>query len=164
MNPAATQTLQLHDIHAAPPPPLWPPAPGWWVLASVVLAVLVFAGVRLYRRHRLRRQRKRILAELQRLDREELQRDTAAFTTAVSTLLRRVALMRYPRRRVAPLSGEEWLRFLDQTGGGGRFRNGPGRVLGSGPYLPRSHEIETAELLRLAAEWIEKNLGETDES
>ena len=46
---------QLRDIHAAAPVSWWPPAPGWWVLALLVLVLLVWAGRRMLARFRVYR-------------------------------------------------------------------------------------------------------------
>ncbi len=42
MNSANDPLAQLRDIHLPDPISWWPPAPGWWVLAVVVLALLFF--------------------------------------------------------------------------------------------------------------------------
>ena len=60
--------------------------------------------------------------------------DRRNFAAALSVLLRRLALTRFPRERVAGLSGAAWLAFLDATGGGGAFARGPGLVLAELPY------------------------------
>ena len=68
--------------------------------------------------------------------------------------------MRFPRDQVAALTGEAWLRFLDESGGNGRFREGPGRILAAGPYqrsLPA--EVDTAGLIVLVREWVTRNAG-----
>ena len=49
MNPSAA--LDLRDIHAAPPPPFWPPAPGWWLLAVLVLIALAVLATWAWRRY-----------------------------------------------------------------------------------------------------------------
>jgi len=152
-------TLDLRDIHSAPPPEFWPPAPGWWVLGVLVVALLTLTIVWLVRRYRRYRQQQRVLAELEQLKTLDTQQQVAEFTTAVSTLLRRVALMCYARQRVAPLSGVEWLNFLDETGGGGEFSTGAGQVLAYGPYTPHTQDVSADRLLALAQNWIKKNLG-----
>ncbi|WP_139173042.1 DUF4381 domain-containing protein [Marinobacter sp. AC-23] len=57
---------QLRDIHLPQTGGFWPPAPGWWVLAFVLLvavAILVWAVRRRHRRNRwLRLQRPNWLA------------------------------------------------------------------------------------------------------
>ncbi|MEA3277360.1 MAG: DUF4381 domain-containing protein [Pseudomonadota bacterium] len=147
------ETLDLRDIHAPPTPDLWPPAPGWWVALILTAALLALAGSRLYRRFRIHRRRRKILDELADLQTGSTGPDLAA---EVSALLKRVALARYPRAEVAPLTGADWLHFLDRNGGGGRFAEGPGRVLADGPYAPEA-SFDAAGLLSLAEEWVKRN-------
>ena len=155
MNPAAT--LDLRDIHAAASPAFWPPAPGWWVLAVILIALLVLSTVWLFRRYRLYRLKTKIMDEISALS-DCCTDNTAAFTARLSMLLRRIALRRYSRQRVASLTGSDWLRFLDETGGGGDFEHGIGQILEVGPYRPQTSEQPRAELLQLAQRWAKQNL------
>lgn len=163
MNPAGATLLDLRDVHAPPPPDFWPPAPGWWVAAALLTAILVYTAVQLYRRYRLRRQRRQVLAILDGLVAGYTLDEAVSFVTEVSMLLRRVALRRFPRREVAALFGAEWCRFLDETGGNGGFSRGAGRVLVDGPYAARI-EVDPEGLATLAGLWIRKNFGVPNES
>mgnify|MGYP001548978984 CR=1 FL=1 len=54
--PGALDLLNsLKDIHEPAPPGLWPPAPGWWLLAAIVLGALVALLVEWLRRRRAAR-------------------------------------------------------------------------------------------------------------
>ncbi len=157
MNPASHITLQLRDIHLPAEPGFWPPAPGWWILAVLLLALLLWLARITLHRYRLRRQRQRILAML-----DDLEQDSNTVTPQriahISSLLRRLALMRHPRRRVAALTGTDWLHFLDESGGDGRFSHGPGEVLASGPYQPTlPSDLDIGALGVLLRDWIKKN-------
>ena len=160
MNPAQapSQTLQLKDIHVPALPEFWPPAPGWWLVALLSLALLVWSAVKLRRYLQLRRQREQVLGLLNQLEQAFDQQQAAHHLGKLSILLRRVALTRFPRRQVASLAGTEWLNFLDETGGNGRFSNGPGQILATGPYQPNI-EIEIEQLLPLVRDWIKRNCG-----
>jgi hypothetical protein len=146
--------MDLRDIHEPGAPALWPPAPGWWLLLVLVLAGLAALAWRLLALWRSRRRRARIVAELERLRGE---RCGPALVGAVSALLKRAALSRFPRAEVAPLTGADWLAFLDRTGGAGRFANGPGRVLADGAYAPRQ-DCDAEALIGLASRWLRQNL------
>ena len=158
MNPAATATLDLRDIHAAAAPAFWPPAPGWWVLAVLLVAALVVTTVWLLRYYRARRHRRQIMDELDTLSAVNTKENTGEFVTKLSILLRRIALRRFARQRVASLTGTDWLRFLDETGGGGDFEHGVGQVLEVGPYCPQTREQPREALLALARRWAKQNL------
>lgn len=160
MNPNPTTAAlleQLRDVHAPGFPSLWPPAPGWWVLALMALALLWLGTRWIWRRLRLRRYRRSVLALFDGLAHNELAvTDPSRFAAEISALLRRVALARFPRRQVAALEGAAWLDFLDRTGGGGRFSDGPGQVLAEGPYRPRL-ELDPGSVLALAKDWVRRN-------
>jgi hypothetical protein len=156
MNGIPQAVLDLRDVHAPPPPAFWPPAPGWWVLAALMTALGAYLGVRLYRIARIRRQRRQVLAALDTLVGQYGPGEATRFAAEVSMLLRRVALARFPRHEVASLVGEAWLRFLDRTGGGTGFTEGPGTVLALGPYC-RSAELDAEALATLAKDWVTKN-------
>jgi hypothetical protein len=160
MNPTATATLDLRDIHAAAAPTFWPPAPGWWVLALLLIAVLVVSALWLVRRYRLYRLKGYIMDEIESLSACSKE-NTEEFTAHLSMLLRRIALRRYSRERVAPLTGSDWLRFLDETGGNGDFEHGVGQILEVGPYRPQTSELPAEELLALARRWAKQNIGIT---
>ncbi len=158
MNPASQTALQLRDIHLPPGPGFWPPAPGWWILAALLLVLLIWALRLGLRRYHLYRQRQRILALLDELENRPDGLLTPEGIARISTLLRRLALMRYPRRRVASLTGNDWLHFLDETGGEGRFCHGPGQVLASGPYQPSLPAAPDSHSLgSLLRDWVKKN-------
>jgi hypothetical protein len=161
--PAAADPLAgLRDWHLPGAISWWPPAPGWWLVAGLVLVTLLFMLVRWRRRRRQAAAARAALNELRTL-RVQLgpALDGPAFAAAVSVLLRRLALARFPRERVAGLSGASWLAFLDATGGGEGFTRGAGLVLGELPYRdPDAKPVSTQDLTALAdlaERWIRAN-------
>lgn len=158
MNMSMPETLQLRDIHLPGPVDFWPPAPGWWIAAIVALGLLAWIGVIAWRYLLIRRQRKHLLGLLEQLEQSSVDTRTPEVLAQLSRLLRRIALMRFPDQTVAPLTGKDWLRFLDESGGDGRFCDGPGWVLADGPYvrdLPDA--VDTRGLTALIRDWINKN-------
>ena len=162
MQSQADPLSALRDIHLPPDPAAWPPAPGWWVLAILALALLVWISVRARRRYRESLPRRAALATVEGLrSRHAKGSSEATIVAELSTVLRRAALYRFPRGEVAGLAGDAWLEFLDETGGesGGDagFVNGPGNVLVSLPYGAPSRCDDPA-LLGLCEGWIRRNL------
>ena len=152
-------SLPLRDIHLPDAVSWWPPAPGWWLLLGLV-ALLVFAALRRWRRGRGRRaalcHARRELAAIRRTFR--LRPDQAGLARALSALLRRLAMSLYGRRAAAALTGEDWLAFLDQKAGGHAFTQGAGRDLIEAPYRA-DPAFDHAALLQLVSGWIDKAAG-----
>lgn len=114
---------QLAPAHAPPPLGWWPLAPGWWMLAVLLVAVVI--ALVIWLRRPQRRLRLAALRELQQLERSA---DEAALAHGLQQLLRRYAVARYGREPVAQLSGESWIAFLAAHGGAG-LAGEPGRAL-----------------------------------
>jgi hypothetical protein len=131
--PSAVAGPELRDIHLPPPPHWWPPAPGWWLLAIVLGALAAWLFVYLYKRVRRRRERRAVMAELER-EIAAARRDPQALAAALSRFLRRLA------RRATPgsgaLAGEAWLEHLDRCAASDEFTRGAGRALIEAPFRP----------------------------
>ena len=147
MSPAE---LPLRDIHLPEPVGWWPPAPGWWLLLGLALAgAAAWAWLAWRRRTRVRRA---ALAELKRIERDYAAKgDVARLAKELSTLMRRAAITAEERRRVAGLTGEEWLAWLDRGLDGRPFSEGPGRCLAEAPYRADAEEqvVDAMALLGL---------------
>lgn len=153
MNPEDSAQLlsQLRDIHGAPEAPFWPPAPGWWVLAVLVLLALAWTLRRLWRVWARRRRRRALLDHLGALREEHDPREAPqAWLAAVNRLLKVTAMRE--RQGTAPgvLKGDDWTAFL---GGGAPGAFAP---LAAGPYQPRP-EFDAEALERAAADWIRRH-------
>lgn len=146
----------LRDIQL-PAAPLLAELPTWDLagLALGCLAALIGAGFAIRRqlRHPHLRKARRHALEL------AADPDTQRLARELSRLLRGYARQRFPERPVAGLCGAEWLRFLDETGGGGEFSRGPGEALASLPYRPPgpSAQVDHAALIALVIRWLEAN-------
>jgi len=107
----------LHDIVLPAPVPWWPLAPGWYVLAIIVIIVFAGLAIRWALRYRKNYYRREALAQLDAIF-QKMQSPDARTAALVKTaiLVKQVALVSFDRPRVAPLSDEPWRRFLTDVG------------------------------------------------
>jgi hypothetical protein len=147
--------LPLKDIHLPPPVGWWPLAPGWWVLAILVPA-LIYGAYRLWRRLRQPHFRREGMRELERLVSDGTMSPLEK-VQQISILLRRIALSTRPRAEVAGLQGDAWLEWLEDPLQDGRFRSGPGRVLAAAPYaLSGPDPADLEALFALCRDWLKR--------
>jgi hypothetical protein len=144
---------RLHDIATPPTVPWWPPALGWFVVAGIALAALglvAWLGIVRWQHSRYRRE---ALSELDRIARDPRASSSVAH---VAELVKRVALAAYPRDRVASLTGDAWLAFLDATGGTDAFTRGAGRVLKDAAYRKEAvgNRSDFVNLAGVVRQWI----------
>jgi len=104
---------QLAPAHAPPPASWWPLAPGWWVL--LILSVIIIGALIYRQRHPATRLRRIALHELKNL--LTMISDDVTLARELEHLLRRFAIVRFGRDRVANLSGERWITFIVEHGG-----------------------------------------------
>ncbi|MFK5956985.1 MAG: DUF4381 domain-containing protein [Planctomycetota bacterium] len=148
----------LRDIHLPAPVGWWPLAPAWWVLGAIL-----FLAIALLTR--------RILAKRKALYHFAIEAFMAAenqytengnliqMAVALSEILRRVALARYPREEVASLSGEDWATFLVSHGGKDSFQE-EYLSLELATYMPESEvecRLNSTRLLHATKSWIKRN-------
>ncbi len=133
----------LRDIHQLPPPPLWPPAPGWWIVAALFGLAALAGWLWLARRRRYRRSVARMFDEA-----VAAASDPQAEVAAISALLRRAA--RRHRADADVLDGQAWLTALDEGAKTPLFQAGTGRLLIEGVYRPNVEPADV-EQLRTAA-------------
>lgn len=144
---------ELRDIHLPSDVSMWPPAYGWFVILGVVL-VSIFA-YKLYKYWRIKSRKRYALRLLSGLDKNQI----ILSATAISELLRRVCVYRYPE--AVSLEGEEWLKFL-QKHTKRQIDKESASLLLNAPYInPEKNSYTTQQLENLssfAQYWIGENL------
>ncbi len=127
---------QLRDIHLPDAPLWWPPAPGWWVLATLALGLPAWGAARLWRRWR-RFSPARTARQLHRRLTVELHAESiapAAWLHRTNEVLKRLAVHGLGHREMIPAWGDDWLRYLDGRYGEPAFSKGAGRSLGQARF------------------------------
>lgn len=147
---------QLRDIHTAPAVPWWPPAPGWWVLALLLLLVLAWLARRLIARYRVHQRRKQMLGWVDHLNASiDPTRDPHAYLSTLNRIFKLVALRAFPGQHCAVMAGQSWADFLIDKMNGSNSA-GSLNVLASGPYDP-APQFDPEVMNELARLWIRRH-------
>ena len=163
MNPDIA-SLPLRDIHLPETVPWWPLAPGWWILLGLLVSVTVLVVLLRYLKKR-KRFSKLVMYELNQITTQyESDKDSKKLLMGLSGILRRVSITAFPDRNPAAMTGEDWLKFLDDIilqlsakPMPSLFCSPLGKPLITAPYQKHIpvNEQETQKLLTLCREWIQ---------
>ncbi|GGI84741.1 DUF4381 domain-containing protein [Legionella impletisoli] len=155
-NSVPQELAQLRDIHLPVPVGWWPLAPGWYMLFLVFVLGMACCIWILYRRYLHARSKRQALRLLNEYHVEyKTNHNSKQASARISELLKRVALVYFPREQVAGLKGEQWLEFLNDTGQRIDFKQVRYELLEL-PY-ERDNERKRLDLLfRYAKDWIKQ--------
>lgn len=151
----------LADIHLPNGVSWWPLAPGWWMLLAliVIIAVVILLWLRKHKRNHYRllaqHELNGVLAQYQE------HKSTATYLQHLSQLLRRTAMMAYPRTFNNSIKGEDWLNWLDMHCNAYQdsFSQGAGRALLIGPYQ-KTPQADITALHQLSLHWIKHHTNQ----
>ena len=108
LNAAPTQALPLRNIHLPADIGWWPLAPGWYIVAILVITSLSILAWMLHRYIKRNRYRKVLLKELQTAS-----KNGEPISQLANALMRRASREAYGLEKVS-LHGEQWQLFLQQ--------------------------------------------------
>lgn len=145
---------QLKDIHTPNAISMWPATLAWYVVFAAILAILIYAAIRLFQLYFKKRRKQQIINLLDLIVARYPKNPTVALAD-LSILIRRIALSQYKRAEVAKLHNEEWLNFLDHATQTTEFSNGIGRILLTAPYQ-KSVNVNIQALANLIERWISR--------
>ena len=146
---------QLKDIHLPDSIGWWPLAPGWYGLMLMILITAVALASLLRKRHRNALAKNQALKLLNSYTVQyEKDRNAQLASARISELLRRVALVYYPRAVVASLHSEAWIEFLNETGKGVDFKPVKSMLLDS-PFKTKE-TVDLQPLITQAQLWIQQ--------
>ncbi len=147
---------KLRNIHLPDDISLWPPAPGWWILLLLIICLLIWTIWVLWKKHQQKRLFRLSIASVNALELAfDKHQDSLLLVKQYSSLIRRIALARFPRQQIASLTGKSWLTFLDKSAGMNLFNSEAGKLLINGPYQKTDKSIQHIDELKLAIHhWI----------
>lgn len=136
---AADALQQLRDIHVPEVPSWWPPAPGWWLVAALLLGAVVWV---IWRGRRARRRREPIRAArslyarvYERYRSGEI--SGREYLNQSNEVIKRALIHGLGEREARRATGRAWLELLDRHVDEPAFSRGAGRMLGDARFRPR---------------------------
>jgi len=157
MNPADPLT-NLRAIHLPDPISWWPPAPGWWILLIIAIAVVGYLIALLVKRHSRRLYRRQALVELKQVASLE----SAQQLVALLEILRRVAITAYPDQGLANLGTRDFLIRLKDTCRAPLFEYIPDDLEAMLYSKDNSNRQASEEFLKSARLWVQRHPDKID--
>lgn len=148
---------KMRDIHYPGDPSWFPPAPGWWLVALLVIAALIwlYRALYRYRRDRAPYQVAKHLLERAQTEFDNGELDARTYLDRCNDILKRLLVRVRNESAASPASGHQWLALLDKLHGGKDFREGAGVALGDERFR-RELETDFSQLHRLLNRFVSK--------
>ena len=157
-SPNPQELAQLRDIHLPDAISWWPLAPGWYLLFILVLVMVLIISMRFTNYYLNGRAKRHALRLVDAYLQEYRTHGNAQLSAArLSELLKRVALVYFPRKNVAGLQGEAWIAFLNSTSKALDFYNVRNELLHM-PYQP-AITGDLHLLFTMTRTWIKQRRG-----
>jgi hypothetical protein len=138
----------LKDIHLPDAVSAWPPAPGWWILAFLILSLLGWSIWIVWKKYQQKHLFRVSITTLEAIENDyKKHQDPQLLIRQYSLLLRRISLALFPRSEVASLTGQAWLEFLDERAQTSLFKSEAGKLLLNAPYQRPERAIKHLEQL-----------------
>ena len=145
---------ELRDIHLPDPVSWWPLAPGWYMLLILII-ILIILAVYLINRWRHPSIKKMALIELTQIETDFVHHNnTHTLCSDISILLRRVAISYGTRNKEAAITGEAWLKHLNNLCGQTIFTPELSNFLLQAPYQLRP-QVAVDQFIAASRQWIE---------
>lgn len=149
---------QLKDIRLPPNPGFWPLAPGWYLVALLALALVLTLAFWVRKKRRQAKPKKEALALFAVYKEQYLKERNSQVTSAkLDELLKRVALVYFPREQVAGLHGQAWIDFLNRESKGLDFSKVAEQLIAF-PFK-KEQPADLEPLLCMVERWIRQRRG-----
>ncbi|CDT13133.1 Conserved hypothetical protein [Vibrio coralliirubri] len=102
------QPLDLSPVIAPDAPTWWPLAWGWWAVIITAIALIALVFFILKRRKNNQQAKQEALSYF-----SNSQSPVSLSPSKAQDIVRQAALSYFPREKIAGLSGDDWLTFLD---------------------------------------------------
>ncbi|MDD3266262.1 MAG: DUF4381 domain-containing protein [Burkholderiales bacterium] len=112
---ASNPLADLKDIHLPTDVSIFPLAPIWYVLISVIIIVIIFLVIRHFVKTAKLKRFNKINVQITELE-NNIKITDAEVIIEISTLLKRVAMLKFNKKKPEFLYGNKWIEFLNHTG------------------------------------------------
>ncbi|MFT6895619.1 MAG: hypothetical protein ACJA13_000016 [Paraglaciecola sp.] len=102
-----TPLSELKDIHLPDAIGFWPLAYGWWLLLMVIVLGVAWGIILWRKKHHLGLAKRQALLLL-----SDINETQQTWPGQLNTLLKRLAMVYFPKHQVASLHGKDWQSFL----------------------------------------------------
>ena len=89
-------------------------APGWYVLAGLILLTILVLILLIYKHYQKNKYRRSAVSWLERREAEMFSQHPVALVYDAAVLMKRIAITRYGRIEVAGIRDDEWITFLNK--------------------------------------------------
>lgn len=135
----------------------WPPAPGWWILAFLLVVTCFWVSQYFHRQKRRMRWVVAAESELAQLERQFASQaiDAQTAVSQLSVLMRRSAIAAMGRQSVARATDEQWIVLIAKIGNGQGLGRHAAETIAQAPFQAQPLPREQVEhLLSASKKWL----------